>query len=448
MAKKKEDIMIKIRDDNPEYNFVREDFLPDTGRVVLIPEWNFRNSKCEIPEGADLIDFCIKKAMQNNKNYKEILDDLVENEYSNTDYQRPKVLDIVDVAKAGASFTKFIEKFYKMNKKMVAVLNEAKNIIRYTKNNDEMEKKLRALRGRFFVLVGGYTRISIFLRKDVKIKGDNKHIRAVCLPLANPFYNKDLLVRSENVPLEKMQHAVELTIRAMIAADNKGTSRSMEGLTEEYAITNFARTIREYDLSCGSNETFDTFYDSFGMLFNLCGFTKKKVLTSIMSVHSVKAIKTNNKGEMRSQKSLITGSFEPFFASDKFSGKLTFISSNAFEILDKKEAERVFDEIIRIRNESLNKAIKAINGDGLAPLIKEIISEIDDEIDADRMIAILRSAEKKYYDQWNTLEQLEKERSKNKRTQQSLDELIRMAYKKNVDEELLDLLLRTRGEML
>ena len=101
MAKKKEDIMIKIRDDNPEYNFVREDFLPDTGRVVLIPEWNFRNSKCEIPEGADLIDFCIKKAMQNNKNYKEILDDLVENEYSNTDYQRPKVLDIVDVAKAG-----------------------------------------------------------------------------------------------------------------------------------------------------------------------------------------------------------------------------------------------------------------------------------------------------------------------------------------------------------
>lgn len=64
------------------------------------------------------------------------------------------------------------------------------------------------------------------------------------------------------------------------------------------------------------------------------------------------------------------------------------------------------------------------------------------------MIAILRSAEKKYYDQWNTLEQLEKERSKNKRTQQSLDELIRMAYKKNVDEELLNLLLRTRGEML
>lgn len=353
--------VIKKSDAISQVEVSAKNFRVETGNIIIPLNLNVRNGFPKITTADKLLETLLYLSKKNNKNFRELEEELINFGWNDGNSQI-KLVDAVDAVKAGPALMGFVTMAYKENKKLLRFCNKINDFIVQIDDQETLTETLNKYRNRFYVLIGGFTRVGVLLNPKAEYDVEEFNITATVYDTEKMyarFFKKKDYVRTNN-DIHRYQQYHTIGLIGLIAYDNKSTRKSIKGYDEELAISEVAKMI--YRAGIGGNEdesTFKGFYQNHVNFFEKIGYQEKKLRTAmIVSYGKDKFIKKTGSLD-GGFKSAVNSIFETFTEN----GSIAFINNNLFSV-----DQELFDKSIDLIADLY--ANTKLNGDDYGDLIK------------------------------------------------------------------------------
>lgn len=344
-------------------------------RVVLPAPWLNPRNFFQYDETLGVLESTIKATLNNNKETKRLQRAILkENCYKSKTTASPIAIDAVDACKCYKHQQSAIRAYKQQGwNKVVDFHKEVIDIILSAKSIQDMEEKLAPYRGRYYVLLGGYTRYSILCNdylnnKDDRVSAEmsgNTFFDFVVKELADDFSKNPFNRNVKDFSNYEFGRYYDIVVIAKAFEDNStiGKAKSQERAAFCRSFSYYWRLVVDYEKEFHTDATFDEIWaSSVGAIIERSTGLKKDNTAKALIYDLARKFATDVPGVAEdTYASFAERTLKRFYVNE---GRVSFLSNDLTSVVNEKEFRDLLRRFMDVRTSYVGAT--ALNADTFA----------------------------------------------------------------------------------